>query len=187
MRVMSNEVQRRSITGKGGRVRRVPRLAGLMLIGGLALAAVGAGPAPAAPAVCANFTVGTADGESISLTAANDAYDGGGGGDNISGLDGDDCLLGSGGNDNLQGGTGDDNLQGGAGGDTILGGDGADDITGGAGGDTVLAGGGDDTVDAYDANGGEVVSCGSGVDTVYADKTDRVMPDCENVVRAPRV
>ena len=133
------------------------------------------------PAVCANFALGSNGGDSVVLTAANEAYNGRGGDDNISGMGGNDCLLGDGGSDNLQGGSGNDNLQGGAGEDTLQGGDGMDDITGGTSSDKVMAGSGNDIVNVRDG-ARDTVSCGSGADIVYADANDSVLPDCETVL-----
>jgi Ca2+-binding RTX toxin-like protein len=87
-------------------------------------------------------------------------------------------------------------LDGGAGADTIIsigtvrfgygtitidGGDGPDTIVGGRGHDVVDAGIGRDTIDVTEATSPDTVTCGAGVDTVYADATDTIAADCENV------
>jgi hypothetical protein len=77
---------------------------------------------------------------------------------------------------------------------TISGGDGADLIAAhpatdmySTGGATYDGGAGNDTIDVHGdgtAFGDDTVNCGPGNDTVYADPTDTVNSDCENVVLA---
>jgi hypothetical protein len=49
------------------------------------------------------------------------------------------------------------------------------------GADTVSAGGGSDIVDVLDNQGVDTVSCGEGQDIVFADATDTINADCEDV------
>jgi Ca2+-binding RTX toxin-like protein len=106
-------------------------------------------------------------------------------------------MSGGGGNDDLESGGGPDTVDGGAGDDHIDAGYGDDKVTGGPGKDTIYAdkqGGdcgpiwciypyGNDTVYAQDGEA-DSIYCGFGTDTVYADASDVVDGDCENVVRS---
>jgi len=101
-----------------------------------------------------NGIVGTAQGDALFGTAANDYISGLDGGDLLTGGAGDDYLSGGeggdaisdiSGNDTLDGGGGDDNLSAGEGNDLLLGGDGNDYLTGGGGNDDLFGGAGNDT------------------------------------------
>lgn len=64
----------------------------------------------------------------------------------------------------------------------LLGGDGADQLRPGIGRDRVDAGPGPDTLTVRDG-WRDVVRCGRGGDVVFADRRDRIAPDCERVFR----
>jgi Tol biopolymer transport system component len=108
------------------------------------------------------------------------AFAGGYMGDRVLGGDGHDLLVGSYRNDFLYGGGGEDRIQGGVSHDWLYGGPGRDRLDGQAGRDRIYA------------NDGErdVVVCGTNLDRrgdrdeVWADRADRVSPDCERVHRA---
>jgi len=128
---------------------------------------------------------GTAFGDFLFGSAADNQFLGNDGDDTIDGLGGDDTLWGHAGEDTINGGDGDDliyggddddELNGGAGSDTVYGGGGDDDIDGGAnddtlrgedGNDTIAGGHGDDVI--YDGIGSDDVSGGGGDDTFYID------------------
>lgn len=104
--------------------------------------------------------------------------------DRLFGRGGNDVLRGRAGNDALAGGGGNDRLEGGAGRDRLTGGPGRDTLVGGPGRDTISGGGGRDLVRARDG-ARDRIACGPGRDVVYADTSDVVAADCEDV-RRPR-
>jgi len=128
---------------------------------------------------------GTAFGDFLFGSAADNQFLGNDGNDTIDGLGGDDTLWGHAGEDTINGGEGDDliyggddddELNGGAGSDTVYGGDGDDDIDGGNnddtlrgedGNDTIAGGHGDDVI--YDGIGNDDVTGGVGDDAFYID------------------
>lgn len=128
---------------------------------------------------------GTAFGDFLFGSAADNQLLGNDGDDTIDGLGGDDTLWGHAGEDTINGGDGDDliyggddddELNGGAGSDRVYGGDGNDDIDGGSnddtlrgedGNDTIAGGQGDDVI--YDGIGNDDATGGSGDDTFYVD------------------
>lgn len=77
--------------------------------------------------------------------------------------------------DTLRGGAGADKLYGKAGNDKLYGLAGKDYLNGGAGNDTLVGGPGADTL-----------VCGPGVDTTFADASDTIAADCENVKGVPK-
>jgi Tol biopolymer transport system component len=99
-----------------------------------------------------------------------------------------DSLLGGTGDDLLLGGYREDLLEGGADADRLRGGSSGDVLRGGAGHDRIDGQLGRDLVDARDG-ARDVVSCGTNTggtrerDEVWADRVDRVAPDCEIVHR----
>lgn len=117
-------------------------------------------------------------------TSGADTVCGGAGADRLLGRGGDDVLYGRTANDSLAGGRGNDRLEGGAGGDRLTGGPGRDTLVGGPGQDTISGGGGRDLVQARDG-ARDRIACGPGRDVVYADTSDVVAADCEDV-RRPR-
>jgi Ca2+-binding RTX toxin-like protein len=80
------------------------------------------------------------------------------------------------------GSRGDDEITGYAGRQVLLGGEGLDLIRGLGGPDLLAGQDGDDTIYSRD-HSVDTVGCGSGVDTVFADATDVVSLNCENVRR----
>jgi Ca2+-binding RTX toxin-like protein len=71
---------------------------------------------------------------------------------------------------------------------TLTGGDGPDTIKGGPTADVFDGGNGADVIDVYDGDPtarADSGVCGPGIDTVYADATDTIGADCENVVNGP--
>jgi Ca2+-binding RTX toxin-like protein len=82
-------------------------------------------------------------------------------------------------------GPGDDEITGYLGRQVLLGGGGVDVIRGLRGPDLLVGQDGDDTIRSRD-NSVDTVACGPGADTTFADATDIVLPDCENVTRPPR-
>ena len=64
--------------------------------------------------------------------------------------------------------------------DTVLGEDGNDLLYGGLDDDSLDGGPGDDRLNTV-GGGFDVVTCGPGFDRVYADATDQVAPDCEDI------
>src|SRR5436190_18089062 len=127
-----------------------------------------------------------------------DCMAGAAGNDRLMGETGDDSLSGGAGNDNLVGGPGSDELRAGAGNDRVTGSEGLDILVGDAGNDrltdtrgrdTFNGGAGNDRIDARDVTGfgrraSDIVSCGAGrYDVAYVDKGDRVMRNCERVVK----
>jgi hypothetical protein len=95
------------------------------------------------------------------------------------------------GDDHLAGGEGDDSIQAGPGNDVLEGGPGNDELRGEAGKDTLSGGPGNDQLIASEVGlesatktaGAEpdTVECGTGTDTVYADATDTVAADCDEL------
>jgi Ca2+-binding RTX toxin-like protein len=125
---------------------------------------------------------GGAGDDFVSGDAGADVVAGAAGVDRVTGGAGGDKLSGDAGNDRLDGGAGGDILLGGDGRDTMLGGDGGDRLAGGRGNDRVDGGGGDDAVNTR-GGGRDRVRCGAGRDVVLADRGDRVLRDCERVLR----
>jgi RTX calcium-binding nonapeptide repeat (4 copies) len=71
---------------------------------------------------------------------------------------------------------------------TLNGGDGPDTIQGGPTTDVFDGGNGADVIDVYDGDPSARADngvCGPGIDTVYADATDTIGADCENVIAGP--
>ena len=139
--------------------------------------------------------VGTAGGDQIIGTRADDFISGGGGNDVLFASFGADTVFGGAGNDNLSGFDGNDLLLAGAGDDSAYGGDGDDvmymgegndsvteysstisnDVIGGGGGnDTIFAGGGDDTVfggvSSASSTSRDYVSAGDGNDLIFGGR-----------------
>jgi Ca2+-binding RTX toxin-like protein len=106
-------------------------------------------------------------------TDHRDLLKGDGGDDRIRGFGERDCLFGEGDDDHIRGNSGNDNMDGGEGNDVIVGGKGRDEFHGRPGDDTIYARHTGDDVDR--------IRCGRGFDTVFADPTDKVGKDCENV------
>lgn len=149
---------------------------------------------------CGNPIRGTGQADRISGGALGDAIAGHGQADVLTGGAGDDCLDGGTGPDRLEGGEGDDALAGGNAGDRLDGGAGADVLRGDTGRDVLLGGAGPDRLaggrsddrldggpgdDRINARGGgrDRIRCGPGRDAVLADREDRVLGDCERVLR----
>ncbi len=138
--------------------------------------------------------IGSAIGEEIFGTMAQDTLYGrggddtilGGGGadqlfaedgdDSIDGGDGDDLIIGGNGNDTVQGGTGRDSLTGSVGNDSLKGGGDADRILAGVGNDTAFGEAGDDTINGE--SGRDLVYGGGGNDSFLgAGGRDRLIGD----------
>jgi Ca2+-binding RTX toxin-like protein len=82
----------------------------------------------------------------------------------------------------VTGSPGDDDITGYAGRQVLLGGAGLDVIRGLRGPDLLAGQDGDDTIYSRD-DSVDTVGCGAGVDTVFADASDAVASNCENVRR----
>jgi RTX calcium-binding nonapeptide repeat (4 copies) len=113
--------------------------------------------------------------------AGRDVFKGGAGDDFINGAQGRDRIWGGPGNDWLRGNLGDDDLYGGPGHDQLVGVDGHDRIRGGRGNDRVGGGPANDRL--FAGAGDDFILCGTGSDNASADRTDRVMQDCESISR----
>jgi Ca2+-binding RTX toxin-like protein len=94
-----------------------------------------------------------------------------------------DGLVGTAGPDRICGLPGGDVIRAGAGNDTIRGGAGDDRIVAGPGRDVVAGDAGKDRIFARDG-ARDTIRCGASRDEVFADMTDRVARDCEQVVRS---
>lgn len=139
-----------------------------------------------------NDALGGGDGDDcLDGGPGRDRVRGDAGEDTLGGAEGADLAAGGPGGDKLRGGPGADRLDGGAGDDILLGDEGADILLGGEGRDRLAGGRGDDRLDggaqgdAINARGGghDRIRCGPGRDTVLADRSDRVLRDCERVLR----
>jgi serralysin len=103
----------------------------------------------------------------------------GAGNDFINGAQNNDRIWGGGGADWIRTGKGDDQIWGGPGRDRLAGVYGRDEIHGGDGNDRVGGGSGNDRLVAGD--GTDFVICGTGTDNANAQRTDRILADCESV------
>jgi len=139
-----------------------------------------------------NDALGGGDGDDcLDGGPGRDRVRGDAGDDTLGGAEGRDLAVGGPGSDKLTGGAGADRLDGGADDDVLLGGDGADMLLGGDGRDRLAGGRGSDRLDggagadAINARGGgrDRIRCGPGRDEVLADRADRVLGDCERVLR----
>lgn len=118
------------------------------------------------------FVVGTADADTVTLTAAQMAnarngYNGLAGNDTITGTSGDDVILGGAGNDVINGLAGNDYLRGLTDDDVIDGGAGIDAVNGNQGNDAVSGGAGNDFVRG--GQGNDSLFGGDGVDILTGD------------------
>ena len=116
--------------------------------------------------------------------SGNDLLNGGSGRDRLEGGPGNDRLLGARGFDLLLGGPGDDQVNGGADNDTVNGLGGRDLVVGGGGFDLLLGGADRDQIRARDRRR-DAINCGPGGDIVVADFFERVINDCERILRPP--
>ncbi len=114
--------------------------------------------------------------------AGDDYVDGEWGPDELHGGPGDDVLAGRSAGDRIYGDSGDDRITGDRGGDLVDGGRGNDELFGNLGSDRVRGGSGDDRINVVRGEY-DIVVCGSGKDVVFADITDRVARDCEQIRR----
>ncbi len=124
---------------------------------------------------------------------ADDQIGGSFGNDWIDGDRGDDALRGEAGRDTVVDLFGDNQMSGGSRDDLLLEGSGASQVSGDDGNDRIIDAGGagdrligglhDDTIRSRDRQVDTIV-CGSGRDVAVVDARDRVMGDCESVVRA---
>lgn len=111
---------------------------------------------------------GTAGDDTIFGTNSIDIINGLAGDDVIQAGDGSDVVRGGQGDDRITGGSGDDHLYGDEGQDRLEGGSGNDSLWGGAGRDILIGGSGDDILDG--GAGRDELTGGSGVDTfVFSD------------------
>jgi Ca2+-binding RTX toxin-like protein len=134
------------------------RLAFTALLGALAILAVAATHAPAAPSceegpeTVGETIVGTPCDDTIRAPRGVTTVLGEGGNDTLYGQRGNDSLFGGDGDDRLYGGVGDDRLRAGPGADLLSGGFGADSLDGEGGGDIAR---GDATIDAIADTGSD--------------------------------
>jgi len=169
--------------------------AGALVVYGLGLGLIGAGPARSIGGLCngapashswldasgqpgPTFIDGTDGDDVIVGSDGDDNIDGGRGDDWICGGPGDDSLDGGDGNDVVIGGTGDDGPSGGPGNDTVDGGPGDDDPEGGPGHDYLIGGPGDDWMKSSDDNESDKVDAGDGFDTCFFSAGDELV-NCE--------
>ncbi|HYU61481.1 MAG TPA: CehA/McbA family metallohydrolase [Solirubrobacterales bacterium] len=124
----------------------------------------------APPGPCAQYQIGTDNGEELFGTELSDLILGNGGDDVIAGGPGADCLDGGAGDDEVDGEGGKDRVGGGDGDDRLLGGNGHDRVKGLKGDDRIRVRGG----------GRDAVRCGPGKDRVTAGPADR-LHGCERV------
>jgi Ca2+-binding RTX toxin-like protein len=100
--------------------------------------------------------------------------------DALKGTDDTNAIYGLAGHDRIHAGGAADNVQGGQGNDELDGGDGDDRMNGGPGLDTIDGSTGWDAIISRD-RAVDRIRCGPGRDAVWADESDIVARDCEEI------